>query len=103
MLRALRDDGPSQLELEKAQKRFAWQLAEQDDDPAALSGFYGLGELTGIARTPGERRALLEATTLRDVRRAAERLFSQDALNVLVVGSLSAKVRDRLERASRAF
>ncbi len=100
---ALRNEGPSQSELDKAKKRFAWQLAEQDDDPAALSSFYGLGELTGVARTPAERQALLEATSRNDVQRAAARLFSREALNVLVVGPLGAKVRDRLERASRAF
>jgi len=103
VLRALRDEGPSQAELEKAKRRFAWQLAEQDDDPAALSSFYGLGELTGVARTPRERQALLEATSLADVRRAAARLFNRDSLNLLIVGPLSAKVRDRLERAARAF
>ena len=103
VLRALRDDGPSQAELEKAKRRFVWQLAEQDDDPAALSSFYGLGELTGVARTPRERQALLEATSLEDVKRAAARLFTRDSLNLLIVGPLSAKVRDRLQRAARAF
>ena len=103
VLRALRDEGPSLGELEKAKRRFAWQLAEQDDDPAALSSFYGLGELTGVARTPRERRALLEATSLEDVKRAAAKLFDRDSLNLLIVGPLSAKVRDRLERAARAF
>ena len=103
VLHALRDQGPSPAELDKAKRRFAWQLAEQDDDPEALSSFYGLGELTGVARTPAERRSLLEATTLADVKRAAERLFAQRALNVLIVGPISAKVRDRLERAARAF
>ena len=103
VLRSLRDEGPSESELEKAKKRFAWQLAEQDDDPTALSSFYGLGELTGIARTPRERQQLLDGTTLADVKRAAERLFSRDLLNVLIVGPLSVKVRDRLEKAARAF
>ena len=100
---SLRGEGPTQAELEKAKKRFAWQLAEQDDDPAALSSFYGLGELTGVARTPAERLALLNATTREDVQRAAAKLFTRDAVNVLIVGPLGAKVRDRLERASRAF
>jgi predicted Zn-dependent peptidase len=103
VLHALRDEGPSQSELDKAKRRFAWQLAEQDDDPAALSSFYGLGELTGVARTPAERLALLNSTSRQDVQRAAARLFSRDALNVLIVGPLGAKVRDRLERASGAF
>lgn len=103
VLGALRDEGPSQSELSKAKKRFAWQLAEQDDDPAALAGFYGLGELTGIARTPQERLRVLTATTREEVQRAAQRLFSRDALNVLIVGPLAAKVRERLERATRSF
>jgi predicted Zn-dependent peptidase len=103
VLRALRDQGPTQAELDKAKKRFAWQLEEQDDDPAALSSFYGLGELTGIARTPRDRKELLQATTLEDVKRAAQRVFSRDQLNVLIVGPVGAKVRDKLERAARAF
>lgn len=103
VLRALRDQGPSQSELDKAKRRFNWQLQEQDDDPAALSSFYGLGELTGVARTPAERQRLLDSTTLADVRRAAEGLFSRELLNVLIVGPLGAKVRERLERAAREF
>jgi len=101
--RALRDQGPSESELEKAKKRFAWQLAEQDDDPAALAAFYGLGELTGIARTPSERLTQLEAITMTDVRRAAERLFARESLNVLIVGPLTAKVKTRLQRQALAF
>ncbi len=101
--RALRDQGPSEAELDKAKKRFAWQLAEQDDDPAALAAFYGLGELTGIARTPSERLAQLEAVTLADVKRAAERLFARDALNVLIVGPVTSKVRTRLQKLALAF
>jgi len=103
VVRALRDEGPSPAELDKAKRRFAWQLAEQDDDPAALSSFYGLGELTGVAKTPRERQALLEATTLDDVKRAAARLFTRESLNLLIVGPLGAKVRDRLERSARQF
>ena len=103
VLRGLRDEGPSQNELAKAKQRFTWQLAEQDDDPGALSSFYGLGELTGVARTPQARQELLEATSLKDVQRAAQKLFAQDALNVLIVGPVTAKVRDRLQRAARAF
>jgi predicted Zn-dependent peptidase len=103
VMASLRDRGPSQGELEKAKKRFAWQLDEQDDDPAALAAFYGLGELTGIARTPSERKTLLESISLEQVQRAAERLFSRDSLNVLIVGPLAAKTRDRLQRATFAF
>ncbi len=103
VVHALRDEGPTQSELDKAKRRFAWQLAEQDDDPAALASFYGLGELTGIARTPLERLTVLQATTMDQVRGAATRLFSRDAMNVLVVGPLNAKVRDRLERITRSF
>jgi predicted Zn-dependent peptidase len=100
---ALRDEGPSQSELDKAKKRFAWQLAEQDDDPAALAAFYGLGELTGIARRPLERLGVLEAVTMDQMRHAAVQLFSREALNVLVVGPLAAKVRERLQRATDTF
>jgi predicted Zn-dependent peptidase len=103
VMRALREEGPTESELDKAKQRFAWQLDEQDDDPAALASFYGLGELTGIARTPAERLEVLQAVTLEQVQHAAERLFSSDSLNVLIVGPLSTKVRDRLERDVRAF
>ena len=103
LARALRDHGPTAAEIDKAKKRFAWQLAEQNDDPEALAGFYSLGELTGIARTPAERLAALQAVTLEQVRLAATRVFTREALNVLVVGPLAAKARDKLRRASEAF
>lgn len=103
LVRALREQGPTEAEVSKAKRRFAWQLAEQNDDPEALAGFYSLGELTGVARTPQARLAALEAVTTAQVRAAAERVFTRELLNVLVVGPLAAKVRDRLRRASEAL
>ncbi|HEY2409823.1 MAG TPA: pitrilysin family protein [Polyangiaceae bacterium] len=97
--RTLRDTGPSEAELAKAKRRYAWQLAEYSDDPAALAAFYSLGELTGAGQAPDTRLAELEAVSLPDLRRAAAELFTREHLSVVVVGRLSKKQSERLERS----
>jgi predicted Zn-dependent peptidase len=101
--RALRDSGPSETELEKAKRRFAWQLSESSDDPGSLAAFYSLGQLTGAARTPTGRLAELEAVSLAQVRRAAAELFVPARANLVVVGRLTKGQSARIERALHAL
>jgi predicted Zn-dependent peptidase len=103
IVRALRDSGPSELELDKAKRRFAWQLAENSDDPGALAAFYSLGELTGAARTPLSRLAELEAVSLSQVQRAAAELFTAEHANLVIVGRLGKAQSARIERSLRTL
>ena len=63
----------------------------------------GLGELTGLARTPELRVASLAQVTREDVRRAAQEVFQPSGMAVAVVGQLSKSKRKALEQMVRAF
>ena len=101
--RSLRDSGPTARELDKAKRRFAWQMQALFDDPGELAAFVGLGELTGVARTPAERWADLEGVTHAAVQRAAQSIFVPEGLSVAAVGQLNARQRSALESRVRAF
>jgi predicted Zn-dependent peptidase len=95
---SLRDSGPSAREVEKAEARYRWQLREMLDSPPELTSFYGLGELTGVARTPEERSALLGSVSAADVRTAAQRVFRRENLCLVVVGNVPRRLRATIER-----
>jgi predicted Zn-dependent peptidase len=99
----LRDDGPTEEELDKAKNRFVWQMQALLDDPGELAAFLGLGELTGVARTPEERVRKLLAQTREQVQAAARATFTPSGLAVAAVGKLSATKRKALERKVRSF
>ncbi|HET9956537.1 MAG TPA: pitrilysin family protein [Polyangiaceae bacterium] len=103
VVRELRDNGPSESELTKAQRRFAWQMQAMLDDPAELCAFIGLGELTGIARTPADRLAALESVSPEQVRAALGRVFCAEGLLVASVGKLNKAARRALEKTALAF
>lgn len=103
VLTELRDEGPSDAELDRIKRRLGWQLREILDSPAEAADFLGLGQLTGLAQTPQERYEQLSAVTRSGVQAAAERLFRRDQLSVVAVGMIPRKTRKTLERMIRAF
>jgi predicted Zn-dependent peptidase len=103
IFRSLRDEGASAAEVKKAQARYRWQLDELVDVPSELAAFYGLGELTGVARTLEERSEELSSVSVADVKRAAESLFVSRNLSIAAVGSLPRKARVELERRLRSL
>jgi predicted Zn-dependent peptidase len=103
VLRGLRDEGPTAAELDKAKRRFSWQMRSVLDDPGELASYLGLAELTGTARTPGERERQLQQVTEEAVRETAQRVFRPSELSVAAVGELNATQRRALERAVRGF
>jgi predicted Zn-dependent peptidase len=99
----LGQQGPSAAELDKAKRRFAWQMRAVLDDPAELAAFLGLGELTAVARSPEARSRELEAVRAEDVQAAARRVFAVSGLAVAAVGDLRANQQKALERLVRSF
>jgi len=99
----LRRDGPRSEEIDKARARLAWQLREIEDSPNELASFYGLGELTGFARTPEERIARVAGLSLEALRRAAQRIFRRENLAVVAVGKLDRRARSRMERTLASY
>ncbi|HWA77122.1 MAG TPA: pitrilysin family protein [Polyangiaceae bacterium] len=99
----LRREGPSELEVEKAKQRFGWQMQSLLDDPGEFAAFLGLGELTGVARTPEQRKRELFAVSRDRVHAAAQAVFQKEALAVAVVGQLREKQRSALSRLVERF
>jgi predicted Zn-dependent peptidase len=97
--RSLRDAGPSDAELLKAKARYGWQLEEMQDHAAELSGFFGLAELAGGARTPDERFEQLSCVTREQVQNVAERIFRRENLSAVAVGSLPRKTQELLRKS----
>jgi predicted Zn-dependent peptidase len=103
IIRELRDDGPSQAELDKARARCGWQLTELLDEPGELAELYAHGALFNWRGSPAERFAALTAVDKERVRRAAERTLRPDALSVVAVGILARRAQDALARRVDRF
>lgn len=96
VLGELATSGPDAAELEKAKKRYAWDVRSMRDSLEDLAGFYAGGRLFDRFETPQEKMARVMAVTAEDVRVAAETLASSGALGVVAVGSLEARHHDKL-------
>jgi predicted Zn-dependent peptidase len=97
VLRELKEDGPSDAELDKARARVGWQLAEMLDDPDEIAAFYGLGALSGTFKSPAERRAELASVDRARIRGAARRIFIPQGASVVALGRLTRRAQDELQ------
>lgn len=98
LLRALAEDGPSAVEIEKAKRRARWEAERAADQPETAADDLGLSALRGTPRTTADRLARLAAVDRTAVRRAARRLFRPDAIAVALVGPVS-RATERRARA----
>lgn len=103
LVRRLRDDGPSEEEVESAKQRVAWQHRELLDEPAELTGFYGYAVLKGVTESPEARAAELTRVTTEQLRAVARELFTPENLTVVCVGEPKKRVREKLERQILRF
>jgi predicted Zn-dependent peptidase len=94
----LRDEGPSQEELDKAKRRHTWQLGMILDDPEEVASHFAMSELSGTLQHPAERREQLAAVTREQVIVAARELFAPGGLNVVAVGAQNKRNRDKLRQ-----
>ncbi len=99
----LRDQGPRQEEVAKAKARYRWRLFEMLDDPSEVAEFLGIEHLIGVARSPADRLAQLEAVTLEDLQTAARRLFHPSGLSVIAVGILPKDARRAMQQLVESF
>jgi predicted Zn-dependent peptidase len=99
----LSDSGPTDTEVEKAKRRFAWQSEAMFDDPLDLAEYLGLGALTGVCTTPWERSAELARVRTSEVHAAARALFVPERLALAIVGQLNARQRRAVERLTTSF
>jgi predicted Zn-dependent peptidase len=86
-LTKVRDEGVTEEELAKAKELSKGRLLLRMEDTRAVSGWLGGQEmLNGYVRTPEEVVALLDAVTIDDVRRVAQRLIDQARMTMAIVG-----------------
>jgi predicted Zn-dependent peptidase len=85
----LKQAPPTKEELEKARRRFRWQLDVLLDEPEAAAEFFGLSELSREPETPAQRLERMFAVTGEDIQRAAEYVFDRRRLSAVAVGLLN--------------
>ncbi len=102
ILRGLAADGPTGAEMEKARRRFGFDLDALDDDPQDLCDFYGPAELFGQRRKPAARRRELMSLRAADLRAAARRIFDPSRMSVVLVGPRAPRYEAELTELSRA-
>ncbi len=103
VLQRLREEGPSQAELDKAKARHRWQLLDLTESPQDVAEYCAAGVLMGGGRDPAERQALLDAVTLAEVRAAAETFLTTKGLTALTVGEATSRTQERITRRLERF
>ena len=99
----LRDEGPSDAELDKAKQRHRWQLQMMLDDPEEVASHFAMSELARTELHPAERRDQLAQVTREQVMQAAHELFRASGLNVVAVGAPGRRNRERLRDLTLAY
>jgi predicted Zn-dependent peptidase len=99
----LRDEPPSADELEKAKRRYRWDLETSFDDPDAMAGWWGGTELFYGPASFEEKLARVGRVTPESVRQVAERVFRPERLTVACVGLLGRRAVDKVRKVVKAF
>jgi predicted Zn-dependent peptidase len=86
VLTRLRDEPPTMAELDKARRRYRWDLESSYDDPDAMAGWLGGTSLFYPPQTLDEKMARLDAVTPEAVSQVARHLFRPERLTVVCVG-----------------
>ncbi len=95
--------GPTRSEVEKAHRRYAFDLGAMSDDAQALCDFYGPAELFNLRPAVPELRLDLLGQTATDVRRAARQLVRPSRLNLAIVGADDAATRREISAVVRRW
>lgn len=101
VLHKLRDEPPTAAELDKAQRRYRWDLESSFDDPDAMAGWQAGTELFFGPMSIEDKVKRVRAVTPADVQRVVARLCRREGLTVACVGQLTKKqereIRDLVE------
>jgi predicted Zn-dependent peptidase len=103
VLAKLRDTPPTVAELEKAQRRYRWDLESTFDDPDAMAGWWGGTELFFGPRSVEDKVQRVKNVTGQDVQRVAARLVRPERLTVACVGTLTKKLEREVRRIVEKF
>jgi predicted Zn-dependent peptidase len=101
VLQRLCSEPPSAEELEKAKRRYRWDLESAFDDPDAMAGWWGGTELFGGPIGYEDKLARVDAVTPEDVRRTATRIFRPERMTIACVGLLPRALQRQVETIVR--
>ncbi len=90
----LRDGVITRDELNKAKRRYLWELRATLDNPEAMAHFYGPNALMDIYETLNVRALKIERVRIEDVRDVARAAFTRENLSVAVLGDLEEDTAD---------
>ncbi len=96
-------EGPTRAEVEKAHRRYAFDLDAMEDDAHALADYYGPPELFDMRQSPAERRREVMGVTAQDIRRAARAMLDPSRANLVLVGDSDAETRREMASLLRRF
>jgi predicted Zn-dependent peptidase len=102
LLRELADQPVSKHELDKAKRRYQWQLEAILDDAQAMCAHYGQRALLGQEGHLGALRQQVQSTTAAQLRAVAREILQRPRLHVVTVGALSSQ-REQVKRALSAL
>jgi predicted Zn-dependent peptidase len=103
MCRRLCDEPPGEDELDKARRRYRWDLESAFDDPDAMAGWWGGTELFHGPTSFEEKVERMQAVTPERVRAIARRIFRPERLTVACVGVLRDSVARELTGLVEGF
>ena len=103
VVRALRDEGPREHELEKVKRRFGWDLEFAKDSVSDLSSWFGATELFCAAKPFEAQFEEVAALTAADVKRVAARVLKPERMAVAALGPMRNVMKKRVRDAVAEF
>ncbi|MCS6914496.1 MAG: insulinase family protein [Myxococcota bacterium] len=103
LLRLLREQPPTPQELDKARRRYRWDLIASHDEPGTMADLFGRTALYYPPPTLQERLERVLAVTAEDVQRVAQQVLRREAMVVGTVGRLSSRLRAEVQAAIDRF
>jgi predicted Zn-dependent peptidase len=103
MLAKLAEDGPTDTELAKARRRYAWDTTAMLDSAEDIAGYFGGGMLFDRFETPADRLRSVERVTQKEIRDVARMLAHPSRLNVIAVGLLESGEGEALKDTVRGW
>jgi predicted Zn-dependent peptidase len=98
-----REEPVSEAELDKARRRYRYDLLASIDDANAMAGWFGGTALYYPPPSLAARIEAMDAVTAADIQRAARRILTPDNLTLVVVGALSRARVAELKAAVASF
>ena len=104
VVRELRDADVPEAELEKAKRRYAWDMRAALDEGATLASFHGVRHMIGRPEETLESAVeQLRAVTAAQVRAVARDIFQSEGLSVIAVGVLEEDEEDAAREVVEGF